>query len=95
MSAKSGRSPSPKAGHTPGPWKSDGVRVGDGQGRFLAIVNEIGDQREANHNAHLMSAAPELLALCEEVLATQTSLDPAVCERMFAAIKKARGRLFE
>ena len=52
---------------TPGPWKSDGVRIGASADRMLAkIAGKSGGEpiatREANANAHLMAAAPELLA---------------------------------
>lgn len=52
---------------TPGPWRSDGVRIGADADRILAVVSgasgvppRIGP-REANANAHLMAAARELL----------------------------------
>jgi hypothetical protein len=53
---------------TPGPWKSDGVRI-FGAGVALASTVEGRPGLERNENAHLMAAAPVLRDACERVLA--------------------------
>lgn len=90
--------------HTPGPWgvhpklsaseNHKGYRVADGDGFFVADVSprdEDGD--EGGANAHLIAAAPDLLAAVKAFLAlddgrafAHESWDDAR-----AAVKKARG----
>jgi len=69
-----------KAKHTEGPWaykkSSTGIReIFDKDDRELAEAHGLCDgidnaarDREANANAHLIAAAPDLLAACETAL---------------------------
>jgi len=84
--------------HTPGPWMAASrpssivgwpvVAPGDG-GRSVCNITTGHDQSEAN--AHLISAAPDLLAALKAVIAIA---DRATVEfdRARAAIAKAEGR---
>lgn len=88
--------------HTPGPWKIAHERSDDEEvspwgcvevadKRWITIEGRSGD--EALANAQLISAAPELLAACEEVL-EQCSHDfhfNELYEQAQAAIAKAEG----
>lgn len=100
-----------KGEHTPGPWNvehdteiiaAEGKRIAEADTRSINFVNG-----EANANASLIAAAPDLLAACEAV-ALRHGDDglcwcvipiPAgtahhmSCQRMRGAIKKARGTL--
>lgn len=63
-----------KQGHTPGPWVSDEAEgewaVGDADGRIVAYLHQddidLLSEREAN--AHLIAAAPDLLAAFSSIL---------------------------
>jgi len=87
--------------HTPGPWKllNDGrqaiVRLDDGE---LIADLDIVDNDQANANARLIAAAPELLSLAiefrETIHAEWCSSDGTHCEECDAAsamIKATRG----
>lgn len=73
--------------HTPGPW------------RFNKQMGELWVTRSIN--LHLIAAAPELLAACIGALAEIEAAglaegvifgeDPAICEKLHAAIAKANG----
>lgn len=98
--------------HTPGPWWHDDdgfVRADVGtSGDFVysapvadphATKDIDPDEREAN--AHLIAAAPDLLAACEAVLPIIESLDSAkeegdddepLAAQLRAAIAKAKGK---
>lgn len=98
--------------HTPGPWSIDsGVyldnkEVGVSNGfRRLAIVNAGAGEREAIANAHLIAAAPELLAALEGLfehcamihkyggeISNAREADHAQ-ELGLAAIRKAKGEI--
>lgn len=82
--------------HTPGPWDvehdteiiaAEGQRIAEADTRSINFVNG-----EATANAHLIAAAPDLLAALEAV-----QIDGTVrcgcrgCVLARAAIKKARG----
>lgn len=81
---------------TPGPWKSDGVRV-FGAGIVLASVVEGRPKRECNYNAHLMAAAPELRDACERVVqwldsgVSTGTFKRADAEAIREALRLARG----
>ncbi len=90
--------------HTPGPWK---VRLGlneafiDAPGIVcLAVVNSLTDTAEAEVNARLIAAAPELLAACKMVVRlVDDPRSPAAKDpwgdgltQLEAAIAKAEGR---
>lgn len=91
------------SGHTPGPWVADkNVRghllVGTVAGRmFSRVVARIAKSDEQSANAHLISAAPELLAVCVALLAKLDLKDAAsdISSELVAieaAIAKAEGR---
>lgn len=79
--------------HTPGPWEVEGV----GQvivparppaWRTLAdIYGEHGDEEQADADAHLIAAAPDLLWACEALLSGSAKA-PLLAR---AAIAKAKG----
>jgi len=87
--------------HTPGPWwvegPGEGIEVHDTFGRTASVWGEHAPDSEAWANAHLIAAAPELLAAAR--LANQELLDigqgssgsPAL-GALWAAIAKAEGR---
>ena len=67
-----------EAKHTPGPWTlgkgSMAIREENGQQRFIARVHIPGnlrpfDEEVQRANAHLIAAAPKLLAACERLVA--------------------------
>lgn len=101
-----------KPAATPGPWKvstspgaavttrcivhelSKGTRL---LSRHVATVSAHGPDVENEANAHLLAAAPELLAACKQAVEFLdngpggTGID-AACVRVRAAIAKAEGR---
>ena len=80
--------------HTPGPW-----RIGS-RGRVGSIINGeagelVADAWGGAANAHLISAAPDLLASVQELTAgapSDGSAANAVYARARAAIAKAEGK---
>ena len=91
--------------HTPGPWRlcpaahpgEFEVRDAASSGGYAPIAKIKGDKRstlsQAASNAHLISAAPDLLASCIELLSCiQPARDWDEAKRARAAIKKAEGR---
>jgi hypothetical protein len=85
--------------HTPGPWFTEAVNgrwcVWDDAG--IACICDVHagvepDPSGAEH-AHLIAAAPDLLAACEAVAATTWSKNTAtiIGEQVRAAIAKAKG----
>jgi hypothetical protein len=103
-------SPDPKPAHTPGPWhtsknfryvRGSWVTTGDGPKDFNVCeiwTNGEGDDEQANANARLISAAPDLLAMCEQLLSLYRLHRPqafgtdATEEAARAAIAKAQGK---
>ena len=101
--------------HTPGPWTFKGRTVRgphprDPEGRTRIVANAIWDRGtyvgEAEANAHLIAAAPELLDVLELALRAHGTMllsdppqDPwvswAVEQKARAAIAKATGVLAE
>lgn len=77
--------------HTPGPWKHDST-----WGLIKHGKTEICALHSGNiANAHLISAAPDLLAICEEI-ANDSKCDLVNSERrirLYSAITKAKGAL--
>jgi hypothetical protein len=69
--------------HTPGPWHDTGLPVGydaaisDEAGRCIAHVHRIGSipMAEAEANARLIAAAPDMLPLVLAALAYQAAAD--------------------
>lgn len=54
--------------HTPGKWRhgnQDKSVIYDENGFGIAVVSQVGDLRECEANAHLIAAAPDLLARLE------------------------------
>lgn len=84
--------------HTPGPWAvSDvGEVVVCATGRTLCDVysSPADDDAQADADARLIAAAPDLLAACEAVAATTWSRNTAtiIGEQVRAAIAKAKGK---
>lgn len=82
--------------HTPGPWEVEGI----GQvivpnrppaWRTLAdVYGEHGDEEQADADAHLIAAAPDLLAALEALLPHLE--DARMDDGAKAAIAKARGK---
>jgi hypothetical protein len=53
--------------HTPGPWRVEGKEVVS-LDRFVCLIDSHGpDDTEKRGNAHLIAAAPELLAALKEL----------------------------
>lgn len=94
------------AQHTPGPWAVSRNNAGAiplhfqpleviGRGGACCVAAKLGDGPEALANAHLIAAAPELLAACQALLAEAelhglTDNDAHLREAR-AAIAKAKG----
>lgn len=81
--------------HTPGPWNLQIVPWGEdfdlkivSKGVVLATMNKTALENNADANARLIAAAPELLAACIEAL--DWTLCTEVREQLTAAIAKAR-----
>lgn len=83
-----------KGEHTPGPWNvehdteiiaAEGQRIAEADTRSINFVNG-----EANANASLIAAAPDLLAACLCVMEC-ADMSGAVRAMVEDAIKKARG----
>ena len=92
--------------HTPGPWHLGEVRhanitphgndgiIRNDEHDPVAIVNFAGySKRTAFANAHLIAAAPELLAACREFVGKVRSKSSDA--HMKAAIRKAEGETDE
>lgn len=95
--------------HTPGPWAVEQPSGNEGEAEVIASANrticwtadtysedsgegEITDEDRAN--ALLISAAPDLLSACEELLiylGDWNDLDNETCAAARAAIAKAKG----
>ena len=83
--------------HTPGPWKY-GALVDDSNHYYIKagvywIAEICGGTGQDTENAHLIAAAPDLLAACEAALAglEETIHMRQQREQLKAAIAKARG----
>jgi len=89
---------------TPGPWK----KFSRWNDRYLAVIDSIPDRdsavvancichvaltnEDAKANAHLIAAAPELLAACEAFVAADNQDGGSLAYVMaMEAIKKAKG----
>lgn len=91
-------------GHTPGPWQvSSGSneprqrKVGTGECGWLGLAFIFGDtEEEAEANAQIMAASPDLLDACEWALrlfGTENEQGNADFKRILeAAINKATGK---
>ncbi len=95
--------------HTPGPWrvssespriiKKDYRAIGSDAGFLIASTmghdksGFYASEQEADANALLITAAPELLEALEELLAATQHLEPcpATADKARAAIAKAKG----
>jgi hypothetical protein len=94
--------------HTPGPWESGDTewmisqRSGAGWGyrailkgrQEVGLVWEDEDDAEMAANVRLVSAAPDLLDACEELLiylGDWDDMDNETCAKARAAIAKAKG----
>jgi hypothetical protein len=98
--------------HTPGPWRIDHECILDDKGRTVALVGTLttsplpidwptdsptDTDAEAGHNAHLLAAAPDLLAALRDAAETLENchMDAANLAHMArgfrAAIARAEG----
>lgn len=93
--------------HTPGPWAVAKAKHGvdmshhivalvapDREDRALVVHAHQGDDTQADANARLIAAAPELLEALEGLLAVSVDTSPAELLAMIAAreaIAKAKG----
>ena len=93
--------------HTPGPWKVYGpvdldywiiYRYPNGYDQHVATAhwNHPEDYSVVLNNAHLIAAAPEMLAVLEELRESASywseyDVPVGIVERMDEAIRKARG----
>lgn len=86
--------------HTPGPWvlsPSYPYRTNDAHGQFVADTSyTLRAEEEQEANAHLIAAAPDMLAALIEVVRWDeiSGIDaewPVVMETVRAAIAKAKG----
>lgn len=91
--------PAPSGQHTPGPWYATGVHV---QSKVLEQDNYVckaeGDTPEqAESNARLIAAAPELLEALKAILSlvgnANTTTTELTLRQARAAIAKAEGRM--
>jgi hypothetical protein len=75
--------------HTPGPWKVDApyiLEIQSSDGQHVATVRHTPDWLEAA-NAHLIAAAPDLLAALERFVELFRDLSPdAAGEDLLAAV---------
>lgn len=96
--------------HTKGPWYTSGAMINHADqhlvidektGNNIAICYGVGSLGEAKANAHLITAAPELLEACHTILnrfgghvrdyEEMTAGQKLAIERMVEAIRKAEG----
>ena len=91
--------------HTPGPWTALIPRIPHTRlhrmilgrafdGSEKAIVDRVrgGSQEQANANAYLIAAAPDLLMACQMALNDRMFKDwPEIATALIAAIAKAEG----
>lgn len=87
--------------HTPGPWRATPI-AGHGtfiEGDYSAVTTSRPTVAHMTHNnndtrahadAHLIAAAPDLLAACEAFAAPGTPVSASVIEMAREAIRKAR-----
>lgn len=96
MSHSASMSPLKATVHTPGPWEvKDGVLKCTGPyGKFLfRLVESPGTGSEAEPNARLIAAAPDMLAALKELAVRYDPHFPSgPLDRALAAIAKAEGR---
>lgn len=95
--------------HTPGPWEAKWSKYSDGEyivqtkhssNRVIASFDDDGDGagEQSIADAHLISAAPDLLKVCKVVLATLPHMGGSeratfhLVKDLEAAIAKAEGR---
>lgn len=89
--------------HTEGPWQVDGpyarityirTRPLGQAGSYVIVARIYGDDDQVWPDAHLIAAAPDLLAACKAALKDVDvgMLSSEVTDAMIAAIAKAEGR---
>jgi hypothetical protein len=81
--------------HTPGPWRVSSIRptqIMDDHGIVIAECLDRGTETPfPEANARVMAAAPDMLALLEEIVEPHELTNDEVLEQARAAIQKARG----
>ena len=87
------------SGHTPGPWTIQGAFIGTDDAHIAQVKGEgrgVNSQR-AEANLMLIAAAPDLLAVLQDVADFWAGGDvpPELDARMRAAIAKATGACHE
>ena len=85
--------------HTPGKWACSGIEVYSQFG-IIAIVEEHTSAREAEANARLIAAAPQLLEACEAIRALTFGTNSHIAvgeayEKIEAAIAAAKPEVTE
>jgi hypothetical protein len=93
--------PQPEARHTPGDWYYDGKRYvrESASDATIALVCEDDGHCESDRaqpmpmaaNGNLIAAAPDLLAVCEEIIEHETDDWDARMRTIRAAVAKAKG----
>lgn len=89
--------------HTPGPWFAHGRYIGTKNhksaiGECRDVNGNWSDDVKSSGNAHLIAAAPDLLAALKKMLPEANRIDQHLrptfetCEEARAAIAKAEGR---
>ena len=80
--------------HTPGPWHVHNHHVDAGKFRYLQTCMEGAPEDEWEANAHLIAAAPELLAACQSICGVFEGHEdvPIYVRKARAAIAKAEGK---
>ena len=77
--------------HTPGPWKVDRPYI-RGAGRVIASLESGRNEVEDAANARLIAAAPELLEVCEALLALNNTLVVELSESDWLKYKREAER---
>jgi hypothetical protein len=90
-----------KAKHTPGPWHISPFKSWDKDIRIceagVLVDHDDVDRAEAEANANLIAAAPDLLEACEDItdnpraMAILERFAPSTAKLILAVIAKAKG----
>lgn len=86
----------PMQTHTPGPWTAQGCTLYAGPNRIAQTWDAEYDglpTPEMESNAHLIAAAPELLAALELIYSNAGESPEWIRSRICSVIEKAKGQL--
>ena len=64
----------------------------EGRGELIATVGVTKTEEETAANAHKIAASPDLLKVCEVLIAQRVTLDKDTRAMLHAAVAKARGK---